>query len=140
VSGYGVPPGRRDEPEIPDARSAADMGRPEIDYSAIDAVAGGDARAARELRASVAVIARRTEDPTLRELCLAVLAGRQSVRRVFEHPEFQQMSMVSLRHLEEGLARLDDDDREDLLARVGIPTLDQDAEFDLMEGRGLPEE
>jgi len=40
----------------------------EHDYSGIDAICHGDARQSRQLRASIAVIVRRTTDPDLRRL------------------------------------------------------------------------
>lgn len=74
------------------------------DFSAIDAMAGGDPQLARHLRASMAVVARRTEDPELHQLVVSVLAGKQSVRRVFEHPSFREMAATNIGNLEKGLA------------------------------------
>jgi hypothetical protein len=104
------------------------------DFSAIDAMAHGDERAARQLRADVAVISRRTDDPDLRHLCRDILAGRQSVRRMFEHPSFWAMADRNMANLEQGLARLSDDEREALMERVGEERTD-DAEIEaLTEG------
>jgi len=104
------------------------------DFSAIDAMAHGDERAARQLRADVAVISRRTDDPDLRQLCRDILAGRQSVRRMFEHPSFWAMADRNMSHLEQGLARLSDEERESLMDRVGEERTD-DAEIEaLTEG------
>ena len=104
------------------------------DFSAIDAMAHGDERAARQLRADVAVISRRTDDPDLRHLCRDILAGRQSVRRMFEHPSFWSMADRHMSHLEQGLARLSDEERESLMERVGEERTD-DAEIEaLTEG------
>ena len=110
------------------------------DYSGIDAMTRGDRRQARQLRASLAVIARRTDDPGLRQLLVQVLDGRESVRRVFAHPTFWQMAGTSLDNLEEGLRQLDDEQREDLMDRVGRErTEDEDIEA-MREGRPLPAE
>jgi hypothetical protein len=104
------------------------------DFSAIDAMAHGDERAARQLRADVAVISRRTDDPDLRHLCRDILAGRQSVRRMFEHPSFWAMADRNMANLEQGLARLSDEERESLMDRVGEERTD-DAEIEaLTEG------
>lgn len=130
----------RPEAEIPDAQTAAEMARPEVDYSAIDALAGGDPQEARALRASVAVIARRTDDRSLRDLCLAVLRGQQSIRRLVEHHSFQQLVESSVDHLQQGLDQLDPETRENLLAGVDVHPLSEEAEFALMEGRALPED
>lgn len=91
----------------------------EHDLSGIDAITHGDARAARELRANIAVIARRTDDRSLRDLCVQVLEGRESVRRVFSHGSFWEMASKNIENLEEGLERLSDEEREDLMDRVG---------------------
>ncbi len=91
----------------------------EYDLSGIDAITHGDARAARELRANIAVIARRTEDKSLRDLCVKVLEGRESVRRVFAHSSFWDMAGKSIENLEKGLDQLSDEQREDLMDRVG---------------------
>ena len=104
------------------------------DFSAIDAMAHGDERAARQLRADVAVISRRTDDPDLRHLCRDILAGRQSVRRMFEHPSFWAMADRNMANLEEGLDRLTDEERDILMDRVGEERTD-DAEIEaLIEG------
>jgi hypothetical protein len=126
--------------DLPDANAAADLRPPEVDYSAIAAVAGNDPLLIRRLRADIAVIARRTDDAGLRDLCVAVLRGSQSVRRVFEHPAFRQMALTSAEHLEEGLDRLDEEQREELLAGIGSRELPEQRQFALMEGRPLPAE
>lgn len=87
----------------------------EHDYSAITQMTRGDERQAAQLRGNLAVIARRTDDPSLRSLIEQVLAGTQSVRRVFEHPSFWAMTERNLRNLQEGLDRLDPEQREQLL-------------------------
>jgi|GEM_PF-5274708 len=124
--------------DLPDASEAADLRPPEVDYSAIAAVAGNDPILMRRLRADLAVIARRTDEASLRELCVAVLRGSQSVRRVFEHPAFRQMALAGAERLEEGLDRLEEDQREELLGGIGSRTLPEDRQFALMEDRPLP--
>lgn len=105
------------------------------DYSGIDAMTRGDHRQARQLRASLAVIARRTDDPALRQLVVAVLDGRESVRRVFAHPTFWQMAGTSLENLEAGLEQLDDEQREDLMDRVGRERTEDEHIEAMREGR-----
>lgn len=104
------------------------------DFSAIDAMAHGDERAARQLRADVAVISRRTDDPDLRHLCRDILAGRQSVRRMFEHPSFWSMADRNLSNLEEGLDRLSEEERESLMEQVGEARTDDEEIETLAEG------
>lgn len=110
------------------------MDRPEHDLSAIDAMAHGDERAARELRANVAVIARRTDDPSLRDLCVSILQGRESVRRMFAHPSFWAMAERNYQNLEEGLDRLSDEEREDLMDRIGEERTDDDEVAAMRDG------
>lgn len=104
------------------------------DFSAIDAMAHGDERAARQLRADVAVISRRTDDPDLRHLCRDILAGRQSVRRMFEHPSFWAMADRNMANLEQGLDRLSDEERQALMDRVGEERTDDSEIEALTEG------
>lgn len=104
------------------------------DFSAIDAMSHGDERAARQLRADVAVISRRTDDPDLRHLCRDILAGRQSVRRMFEHPSFWAMADRNMANLERGLDRLSDEERQSLVDRVGEERTDDSEIEALTEG------
>lgn len=89
------------------------------DFSAISHITGGDERAARRLRSTIAVIMRRTEDPQLRALGAEVLAGRENVRRFLTHPSLMGMAERNFANLEEGLNRLSDDEREEVMSRVG---------------------
>ena len=130
----------RSEEEIPDATTAAGQPARGEDHSAIATIAGHDQRLMRRLRADLAVIARRTDDESLRDLCRAVLRGTQSVRRVFEHPAFSAMVGRSVDQLQRGLDRLDPDDRDRLLADAGSSDLSEERQFALMEGRRPPEE
>lgn len=94
------------------------------DFSAIGAITRGDEHSARRLRASLAVIARRTDDKSLRDLIVSVLAGNQSVRRVYEHRSFWSMFDTNLDNLQRGLDQLDDEQREDIISRVGVDRVD----------------
>ena len=76
------------------------------DFSAISHVTGGDEHAARRLKATIAVIMRRTEDPELRALGKEVLAGRENVRRFLTHPSLMGMAERNFNNLEAGLERL----------------------------------
>jgi len=89
------------------------------DYSAIDHLTAGDERMSQHVRANIAVLARRTDDPELRQLCLDVLGGRTSVRRVYEHPSFRSRLRTSLANLRAGLDRLPEQQRRSLLDQVG---------------------
>ncbi|MEO5853051.1 MAG: hypothetical protein ABIQ15_11110 [Nocardioides sp.] len=105
------------------------------DFSGIDQMTRGDARQARDLRATMAVIARRTDDPDLRALVVDVLAGRTSVRRVFEHPSFWSMAQTNLDNLEQGLERLSPEERETVTSQDRVEqTSDEDIEA-MQEGR-----
>lgn len=109
----------------------------EHDLSGIEAMTRGDERAARELRANIAVITRRTEDRSLRDLCVKVLDGRESVRRVFAHESFWSMTAANLENLEKGLDKLSDDERDDLMDRVGSERTD-DEEIDALRDQEPP--
>ncbi|MCM3516419.1 MULTISPECIES: hypothetical protein [Nocardioides] len=123
---------------------SATGGPTEPDYSGIDAMTRGDQRQARQLRATLAVIARRTEDPDLRRLCVSVLGGEQSVRRVFEHPTFWAMASRNYENLEEGIARLSPEEREQVTERLHDPggEITDDAVVQTLqeEGRMPPED
>ncbi|MGG5259458.1 hypothetical protein [Phycicoccus avicenniae] len=89
------------------------------DHSGIDSIVRGDADRARRLRATLAVVARRTDDEDLRRTVREVLAGRVNVRRALLHPALNAMAAKNLENLEKGLERLDPEQREDVLSRVG---------------------
>lgn len=89
------------------------------DHSGIDVMLQGDQEGARRLRATLAVIARRTDDPDLERTIRDVLAGRENVRRALLHPALFAMAERNFANLEEGLNRLSDDEREDLFSKVG---------------------
>lgn len=109
---------------------------PDVDFSAIDQITGGDARAARRLRATIAVIMRRTEDPELRALGKDVLAGRENVRRFLTHSSLQGMAERNLDNLEEGLGRLSDEERDDVMSRAGEEVTPDEVIDELREPAG----
>jgi len=84
------------------------------DQSGITALARGDAASARELRANLAVFARQTDNPEVRSLVAGVLAGRRNVREVFQAREFNEVGLRRLANIEEGIARLNDEQRAEL--------------------------
>lgn len=99
------------------------------DHSGIEQMVRGDAERARRLRATLAVVLRRTEDEDLRRVIREVLAGDQNVRRALMHPGMTAMAQSNLDNLERGLDRLDPQEREDVLARAGTErTPDEDIE------------
>lgn len=89
------------------------------DHSGIETMVGGDADRARRLRATLAVVARRTEDENLRRVVADVLAGRANVRTALLHPGMMSMAQTNLSNLEEGLDRLSPEERDDVMSRVG---------------------
>ena len=117
----------------------------EEDFSGITAIVRGDAHAARRLRATLAVIARRTDDPDLRAVVTRVLAGRENVRRALTHPSLAAMAARNLDNLERGLERLTDEERDDVMSRVGTERTPDDVLDEMREptptsdGRRPPE-
>lgn len=118
----------------------------EHDGSGIDRMVRGEPERARRLRATLAVVARRTEDEDLRRVIRDVLAGTENVRRALLHPGMTAMAQASLDNLERGLDRLDPDEREDVMSRVGTERT-ADEEIDAMreatptsDGRSAPGE
>lgn len=108
------------------------------DFSAISQITGGDERAARRLKATIAVIMRRTDDPELRALGKDVLAGRENVRRFLTHPSLMSMAERNFAKLEEGVNRLSDDEREDVMSRVGEEQTPDEEIDELREPAGEP--
>jgi len=105
------------------------------DQSAIDQITHGDERLARHLRGTLAVIARRTDDPSLRQLVVNVLAGRESVRRVYEHPSFWAMATKNFENLEAGIDRLTDEEREMVRDKIDEQETPDDEVTAMQEGR-----
>jgi len=108
------------------------------DFSAISHITGGDEHAARRLKATIAVIMRRTEDPELRALGKEVLAGRENVRRFLTHPSLMGMAERNFNNLEAGLERLSDEEREDVMSRVGEERTPDEVIDELREPAGEP--
>ncbi|MGL5851027.1 MAG: hypothetical protein ACRCZD_09635 [Phycicoccus sp.] len=116
------------------------------DQSGIDGMTRGDREQARRLRATLAVISRRTDDEDLRRTVGEVLAGRVNVRRALLHPALTAMAERNLENLEKGLERLGPEQREDVLSRVGTERTPDD-EIEAMrepartsDGRTTPDE
>lgn len=108
------------------------------DFSAISQITDGDERAAQRLKATIAVIMRRTEDPELRALGKEVLAGRENVRRFLTHPSLMGMAERNFANLEEGVERLSDEEREDVMSRVGEEQTPDEEIDELREPGGAP--
>ncbi len=85
--------------------------------SGIARLVHGDERDARELRANLAVFARRSGSPQVNRLVNDVLAGRRNVREVFRTPEFTSALSANLGRIEEGLAELTDEERAEVWDR-----------------------
>jgi hypothetical protein len=91
--------------------------------SGIAKLVHGDESRARELRANLAVFARRSGDPGMRTLVADVLAGRRNVRDVLRAKEFNDTGLRHVANIEKGLARLSEEQRADLFGpnRPGTP-------------------
>jgi hypothetical protein len=87
---------------------------PADEQSGIAALAHGDEASARELRADLAVFARRTDSPEIRSMVTEVLAGRRNVREVFASREFNEAGLRHLANVEHGIAQLSDEQRVEL--------------------------
>ena len=85
--------------------------------SGIARIAHGDEQAARQLRANLAVFARRVGTPQIRKLVSEVLAGQRDVREVFATREYRQAVTRNIARIEAGIAALTDEER----ARVFDP-------------------
>jgi hypothetical protein len=82
------------------------------DRSGIDRLVHDDPNDARELRANLAVFARRTGDPRIRSMVTDVLAGRRDVREVFHTKEFSDAVSDGIGKIEAGIEALTDEERE----------------------------
>ena len=89
---------------------------PEDEQSGIAELVHGDESRARELRANLAVFARRSDDPAMRPLVADVLAGRRNVRDVLRAKEFNDTGLRHVANLEKGLARLREEQRAELFS------------------------
>ena len=82
--------------------------------SGIAKIVHGDEASARELRANLAVFARRSGSPEIRQMVASVLAGHRNIRDVLQTSEFNQTGMRHLENIERGLSRLTDEQRAEL--------------------------
>lgn len=82
------------------------------DRSGIDRLVHGNPYDAKELRANLAVFARRTDDPRIRSMVTDVLAGRRDVREVFRTKEFHNAVSGGIGKIEAGLDALTDEERD----------------------------
>jgi hypothetical protein len=87
---------------------------PEEDRSGIMDLVHGDAASARDLRANLAVFARRSNSPQMHRLVSEVLAGRRNVRDVLRSEEFNDAGTKRLANAEKGIAQLTDEQRAEL--------------------------
>jgi hypothetical protein len=96
---------------------------PADERSGIAKLVHGDESHARELRANLAVFARRSGDTGMRTLVVDVLAGRRNVRDVLHAKEFNDTGLRHVANIEKGLARLSEEQRADLFSpnRPGTP-------------------
>ena len=92
------------------------------DRSGIDRLVHGDPNDAKELRANLAVFARRTDDPRIRSMVTDVLAGRRNVREVFRTKEFNDAVSGGIDKIEAGIEALTDEEREWVFDRNRPPT------------------
>ena len=82
--------------------------------SGIAKIVHGDEASARELRANLAVFARRSGSPEIRQMVASVLAGHRNIRDVLQTSEFNQTGMRHLENIERGLSRLTDEQHAEL--------------------------
>jgi hypothetical protein len=99
-------------------------------HNGIAALVHGDPQRARELRADLAVFARRSDNPNLRRQVADVLAGRRNVREVLRTPEFNNAAAAALGNIEDGLAQLTDEQRAQVWDRTRPRT--QESNLDAM--------
>jgi hypothetical protein len=92
------------------------------EQSGIAHLVHGDEQAARELRANLAVFARRTGSTQIRRLVSDVLAGRRSVREVLQTKEFNDAAEANLAKIEQGLDQLTDEERAEVFDQSRPPT------------------
>ena len=98
-------------------------------YNGVLSVVGGDAERARQLRANIAVFARRLGDPQITRMVNEVLAGHRNVREVFRTRQFQEVGSRNLDNLERGLDRLPPGELQRMLGEAG-ERAESDAEAD----------
>ncbi|MDT7727573.1 MAG: hypothetical protein QOI21_4149 [Actinomycetota bacterium] len=89
---------------FPEAASADEL-------AGITNLVHGNAADARELRANLAVFARRSNSKHIQRLVSDVLSGRRNVREVFRTKEFTESLSANLGKIETGLDALTDEER-----------------------------
>jgi len=106
--------------------------------SGIARIVQGNERDARELRANLAVFARRSDSPQVTRMVGDVLAGRRSVREVFQTKEFNEALGANLGKIEEGIDQLTEEERAEVFdpARPRTPQ----AKLDALRGDPGPDE
>jgi hypothetical protein len=87
---------------------------PQDEESGIARIVQGNERDARELRANLAVFARRSNSPQITRMVSEVLAGRRNVREVFQTKEFNDALGANLDKIEEGISELTDEERAEV--------------------------
>jgi hypothetical protein len=87
---------------------------PADERSGIASLVHGSASDARDLRANLAVFARKTDNPRIRAMVSDVLAGRGDVRDVFRTPEFNECAARGLNRIEAGIDQLTDEQRAEV--------------------------
>ena len=95
---------------------------PADEQSGIARIVRGDVQNARELRANLAVFARRSGSIRMRRLVADVLAGRRSVREVLQTKEFNEAGQANLSKIEQGLDQLTDEERTEVFDASRPPT------------------
>jgi hypothetical protein len=113
-------------------------------YNGVVSVVGGDPERARQLRANIAILARRLGDPQITRMVNEVLAGHRNVREVFRTRQFQEVGSRNLDNLEQGLDRLPAGERERMLVEAGeraeavAEREERDARLHALRDRDLP--
>lgn len=81
-------------------------------------IAGDDPRIAKFLRSSLTALAR-GDDPILREMAEGVLAGQVDLREAAASEAYGEALGRSFERFQDHYDQLDDDEREQLVARAG---------------------
>jgi hypothetical protein len=84
---------------------------PADEQAGITSLVHGNAADARELRANLAIFARRSNSKHIQRLVNDVLSGRRNVREVFRTQEFTDTLSANLSKIETGLDALTDEER-----------------------------
>jgi hypothetical protein len=106
--------------------------------SGIARITHGNERDARELRANLAVFARRSDNPQITRLVNDVLAGRRNVREVLRTKEFTDALGANLRKIEAGLDQLTNEERAEVWDRKRPRT--SQVKLDFLRGDDEPDD